>query len=239
MELKRSLREQVRDIILAKIANGELEPGDRIVEARLIEELQASNIPVREAIRELVAKRVLDSAPHKGAWVRKPSLAEAIEAFRVRAILDAGAAHMAIDQLRGNCDHLRRAAEGTAEAVAAEDVLKFLRHNRELHRGIIEATQNECLLRTWDAVSIEVHGMLPTGVFSSLDREALVDDHMAIVEALHRGDAEKAASLMTLHANRMVECLGQVRDNEQTGEVAAPRRPPHNIARTRAVKDAT
>ncbi len=83
MTLQRSsLREQVRDLLLERIANGELKPGDRIVEARLVEELQASNIPVREAIRELVAKRVLDSAPHKGAWVRQPSVLEAIEAYK-------------------------------------------------------------------------------------------------------------------------------------------------------------
>lgn len=223
MELKRSLREQVREIILAKIADGALMPGDRIVEARLVEELRASNIPVREAIRELVAKRVLDSAPHKGAWVRQPSLLEAIEAFQIRAILDAGAAHMAVDQLRGKCDDLRRAAKGTAESYVARDFLGFLRYNKELHRSIVEATRNDCLLRTWDSVNVEIHGLFASGLLDVVDANVLVQDHMAIVKALDSGDAEEAASLMTLHANRMVKWLGQVRDKERTGEVAAPR----------------
>lgn len=223
MELKRSLREQVRDIILAKIANGELMPGDRIVEARLIEELHASNIPVREAIRELVAKRVLDSAPHKGAWVRQPSISEAIQAFQVRAILDAGAAHLSIARLRGNCDHLRRSAEGTAETYAADDFLGFLRHNKEFHRSIVEATQNDCLLRAWDAVGVEIHGLFATGSLDPVDTNVLIQDHMAIVEALDRGDAEDAASLLKLHSDRMVEWLGQVVDSQQAGEVAIPR----------------
>jgi DNA-binding GntR family transcriptional regulator len=216
MKLKRSsLREQVHDFLLAKIARGELKPGDRIVEARLIEELQASNIPVREAIRELVAKRVLDSAPHKGAWVRQPSILEAIEAFKVRAMLDAGAVHMAIDQLCGNCDHLRIAAKGTADALVVQDVPGFLKHNRDLHRSIVEATDNACLLRTWDSVSIDLHGLFAEGFLEPVDPAVLVDDHLAIVEALDRGDAEKAASLLALHANRLVQCLGQVHEAEQ------------------------
>jgi DNA-binding GntR family transcriptional regulator len=223
MELKRSsLREQVREIILAKVASGDLQPGDRIVEARLVEELRTSNIPVREAIRELVAERVLESAPHKGAWVRKPSIDEAIEAFAVRAILDAGAARMAVNQLRGRSEHLREAAEGTAEAAAANDFNAFARHNRALHRGIVEATRNSCLLRTWDSANIEVHGLLAMGSLELVDREALVNDHMAIVDALHRGDGEKAASLLSLHARRMVECLSHAREREQQTQVSSP-----------------
>jgi len=56
-----SLSAQVRDAIEGKIATGELAPGDRIVEARIAAELHVSSIPVREAIRELVAKRVLEA----------------------------------------------------------------------------------------------------------------------------------------------------------------------------------
>jgi DNA-binding GntR family transcriptional regulator len=220
MELQRSsLREQVRDVILAKIASGELKTGDRVVEARLVEELQASNIPVREAIRELVAKRVLDSAPHKGAWVRQPSISEAIEAFAVRAILDAGAARLAAHHLQGNCGHLREAAEGTAEAVAADDFNSFAKHNRAIHRGIIEATKNSCLLRAWDDVDMEVHGLLAIGSFDLIDRHDLVNDHLAIVDALDCGNGEEAASLLSMHDYRMVKCLNQALEREKSTQV--------------------
>ncbi len=223
MALKRSsLRQQVRDVILAKIASGELEPGDRIVEARLVEELQASNIPVREAIRELVAKRVLDSAPHKGAWVRQPSIVEAIEAFTVRGVLDAAAARLAIGSLRGKCDHLRRAADGTGEALASEDFVAFLRHNQDLHRGIVEAAQNECLLRAWDSVSIEIHGLFGQGFLELVDSALLVEDHKAIVDALNRGAAEEAASLQEHHAYRMVAWLNHAHEIEHRTKAASP-----------------
>ena len=62
-----SLSEQVRNHILARIATGQFPPGHKIVEARIAEELHVSTIPVREAIRELVAKRVLEYLVHRGS----------------------------------------------------------------------------------------------------------------------------------------------------------------------------
>jgi DNA-binding GntR family transcriptional regulator len=90
-----SLSEQVRNYILAKIARGELAPGDRIVEARIAEELKVSSIPVREAIRELIAKRILEYTVHKGARVRQVSMAETVDALHVKAVLEALATRLA------------------------------------------------------------------------------------------------------------------------------------------------
>ena len=80
-----SVHEQIREVLLQRIGCGELAPGERIVESRLTKEFAVSAIPVREAIRELVAKGVLDSAAHKGAWVREVSVTETIEAFPLAA----------------------------------------------------------------------------------------------------------------------------------------------------------
>jgi DNA-binding GntR family transcriptional regulator len=84
----------VRNHILARIATGQFPPGYKIVEARIAEELHVSTIPVREAIRELVAKRVLEYLVHRGARVREVSMAETIDALRVKAVLEALAARL-------------------------------------------------------------------------------------------------------------------------------------------------
>ncbi len=65
-----SLSQQVRNHILNKIAVGELAPGDKVIESHIAAELHVSTIPVREAIRELAAIRVLDYWVHRGARVR-------------------------------------------------------------------------------------------------------------------------------------------------------------------------
>ena len=77
---RNSVPQQIRERLLEQIARHALRPGDRLVEAKIAEEMGTSSIPVREAIRELVAMRILESAPHRGAWVRQVSLQETIEA---------------------------------------------------------------------------------------------------------------------------------------------------------------
>jgi len=102
---RHSLRDQIRETLLKRIGAGELQPGDRIVEARLAEEFGVSSIPIREAIRELVAMRVLEFANHKGAWVRQISLAETVEGLEIKA-LEAGHARKAAELLVSHAKHL-------------------------------------------------------------------------------------------------------------------------------------
>ena len=96
-----SLSEQVRVNLVEKINNGRLLPGDRIVEARVAEELHVSSIPVREAIRGLVAERILEYNVHKGVRVRQVSMAETVDALRVKAVLEGLAARLAGPRLKG------------------------------------------------------------------------------------------------------------------------------------------
>lgn len=48
-----TLRENVTKVIREKILNRELQPGMRIIEQNLSEELEVSRGPIREALRQL------------------------------------------------------------------------------------------------------------------------------------------------------------------------------------------
>ncbi len=135
---RQSLREQVRDALLAKIGSGELQPGDRVVEAQIASELQVSPIPIREAIRELVAMGVLHSEIHRGAWVREVSLPETIEALEVRSALDVLAVRKVAKRLRGQCGPLRQIVAAIVDAAKQRDFVAFQQHNQSFHRHILE-----------------------------------------------------------------------------------------------------
>ena len=106
-----SISQQIREHLLDQIARGRMQPGDRVIEAQVASEMNVSSIPVREAIRELVAMGILQSAPHQGAWVRKVCLLETIQAFDVRSVLEPLAVESAAAQLQGKCDQLRQIAK--------------------------------------------------------------------------------------------------------------------------------
>ena len=67
----RSLHDQVANRVRDLIIDGTLEPGSRIDEAHLIEELGVSRTPFREALRTLAAEGLVIVRPSKGSVVRK------------------------------------------------------------------------------------------------------------------------------------------------------------------------
>ena len=68
-----NLDEQIAEYLSAQIIRGELEPGERILEARLAEELGVSRGPIREALRILERKRLVKLIPRRGAKVTEMS----------------------------------------------------------------------------------------------------------------------------------------------------------------------
>lgn len=82
------LREQVKDVLLQRIVSGELEPGERLVETRIAQELGTSQAPVREALRDLELLRLVESEPFRGSRVRVFDEEEMIEVYPVRASLE-------------------------------------------------------------------------------------------------------------------------------------------------------
>jgi DNA-binding GntR family transcriptional regulator len=64
-----NLAEHIADYIGDKIVRLEMAPGERIYEARLAEELGVSRSPIREALRILERKRLVELVPRRGARV--------------------------------------------------------------------------------------------------------------------------------------------------------------------------
>src|SRR5512145_2010478 len=102
-------RERAKDVILQRIVSGEYEPGARLVETRIAQELGVSQAPVREALRDLEQLGCIVHEPFRGCSVRAFSAGELLEAFPVRAALEALAARLAAERITEN--ELLRLAE--------------------------------------------------------------------------------------------------------------------------------
>ena len=68
-----TLAEQISDFLSHQIIRMEIKPGARIIESKLAQELGTSKAPVREALRILEKKRLVEIVPRKGARVTKTS----------------------------------------------------------------------------------------------------------------------------------------------------------------------
>jgi DNA-binding GntR family transcriptional regulator len=202
-----SLSEQVRNHILNMIAVGNLAPGDRIVEARIASELNVSSIPVREAIRELVAKRVLEYVVHKGARVREVSMAETVDALQVKAVLEALAARLAGPRLGECVAQLRDYVKPMRGLLVRHDFVKFQDRNQSFHRAIVEASRNPILLTLWDTLAFEVRTRFIMDHLKVVDPDQLTGEHEIVLRAIEDSDAERVAELLMTHSHHLIEGL--------------------------------
>ena len=125
-------------MILERILTGVYEPGERLVETRLAKEFETSQVPVREALRELEVLRFVESEPFRGARVRAVSRAEMVEIFPVRSAIEEVAVRLATVQLDGDVEELERHLGAMEKAAADGDLQEQVDSDVAFHRTIVE-----------------------------------------------------------------------------------------------------
>jgi DNA-binding GntR family transcriptional regulator len=195
---RENIGDRVRKILLDRILDGTYPPGHRLVELDIARELGVSQGPVREALGQLEALRLVESAPYRGTRVRQVSEREMREAHEVRAVLEQFAAQLGASRLGATAPALRAEVAQMEHAGEAGDVERFAHHDLAFHQIIVDAADNRCLRRTWEALGVEmrIRQLLSRGAF---DLKAVASVHLPIVEALEAGDGVEAGHLLRMH----------------------------------------
>ncbi|WP_455355456.1 GntR family transcriptional regulator [Streptomyces sp. SYSU K217416] len=187
-----SLREQIREHIVEGIVSGRWKPGERIVERRIAVELQVSQTPVREALRELESLRLIESAPNKGVRVRNLSAADLEEIYPVRAGLEQIAAELAAPRLAEDVSMLEPHVAALHEADRKADGTAQVLHTVGFHRELVRAAGNSVLLHTWESLGIEVFTALSIRWLGTV-QQSYAEEHEALVDAFRRRDPQIGA----------------------------------------------
>ena len=208
--IKRSvLSDQVKGRLLQAILDGRYPPGARIVETRVAREFGTSQAPVREALRDLEALGVVETAPFRGARVRQPSTEELIEAFDVRSILEVRGAHLAMASATpGDMDTLRGFLDQMGEAAAAGDPYAEAMADAAFHGHIMHLSGNATLERVWRTLEPFLRTYI-TIVSPGVDRRAVADRHEPIIEAFEKGDEDLVRQAFQTHFDLAAKSLAK------------------------------
>jgi DNA-binding GntR family transcriptional regulator len=194
----RALSVRIRETLIERIARGHYSGGERLVELKLAEEFGTSQLPVREALRDLEMAGLVTSRPRRGSFV-KPFVAKAQkEIYLVRGALEEAAAREATVKLKGDVSALQVHVEGMRKAAGADDRDGMVFHSMAFHRTIVAAAGNELLLKLWDSLHLEIHTRVTVSE-AGIDLAAAAESHQPIVDAIAKGDVELACRLSREH----------------------------------------
>jgi len=212
------LSEQVKGRLLKAILDGTYPPGARIVETRVAKEFGTSQAPVREALRDLEALGVVESAPFKGARVRQPSTEELLEAFEVRAILEGHGAVLAMENMTEAAftalDDLTEAMRAAAEE---GDPYREAMADTEFHRLIMRHSGNATLVRVWGTLEPFLRTYI-TIVSPGVNRRAVAERHIPITNAMRRRNPELIEETFRDHFAKAASALAEVWPERQTAD---------------------
>ncbi|MFR9777039.1 GntR family transcriptional regulator [Micromonospora sp. MS34] len=193
------------------IATGRLRPGEQIVQDALALELGVSRVPLREALKILEGEGQVTYVAHRGYFVTRLSLADLLEVYRIREILEAEAVRVAVPQM--TTEDVQRLEEAEREVQAAAevvDVVAMTQANRRFHFSLIEACGLPRLVRIirllWDAT--EVYRSV---YYTEPHNRALVEaEHRSLVAAVKAGDVEQALHMLDEHRRHAIAALRPV-----------------------------
>jgi DNA-binding GntR family transcriptional regulator len=181
--VRTGLGDQIRQVLIDGITSGRLQPGERIVERRIAAELGVSQAPVREALRQLEALRLVETVPNRGARVREFTEEDFAEFFPVRAGLEETAADLAVSRLAGRVEVF----DGHIERLAAAEAPDVMRHSIAFHREIVEAAGNRLLRSVWESLGIEIWTTLSVRRHHT-ELCGKTAEHIEIADAFRRQD---------------------------------------------------
>lgn len=187
--LRTGLADQIREFIVEGISSGRWEPGERVVERRIAAELGVSQGPVREALRQLEAQRLIETLPNRGARVRDFTEQDLAEIFPVRAGLERTAVELALPRLAGRLDALEEHNRRLGEAAREGDLHEQMRLSIDFHREIVESAGNRLLVSVWEGLGIELWTTLSLRLHHT-EIYSKSAEHAELIEAFRRADPD-------------------------------------------------
>ncbi|WP_149180325.1 GntR family transcriptional regulator [Streptomyces sp. TRM49041] len=187
--------------IRADIISGVLPRGSRLTEEQLARRYGVSRVPVREALRTLESEGFVTSRRHVGACVAEPTEQEAADLLEMRTLLEPlGAARAAQRRTDAHLKVLRglvRLGQERARRGQGEDLRSL---GAWFHETLAQASASPGLTALLAQLRHKIAWMY--AIEEPVQPTEVWTEHGAIVDAVARGDAERARALTAQHVER-------------------------------------
>jgi DNA-binding GntR family transcriptional regulator len=210
----RQLHHWVADRLRADILEGRLKPGEWLRQERLAQAYGVSQMPVREALKQLAAEGLVEHVPYRGVRIVEFSPEDVEDLYACRAFIEGMAARSAAQNVtKEELAELRDIHEQMVRCKTPEELAKYRELNRRFHGLIFSASRRSYIVRTlaqlWSAFPTMLWSNIPGIAVTSVPGRDEPDaaEHEEIVEALAARDADRAESAVRRHIESAGEML--------------------------------
>lgn len=187
------IRDSVFSILRNAILDKKLEPGQRLVERNIAEQLGVSRTPVREAIRKLELERLVTHIPRKGVVVSGFTKADIIEILLIRASLEALICSIAATKIKSKeVERLESLSKEITEEHGKGNFKKSNQLNDKFHEIVYRAAESPRLYNLFNTLREYITKFTQVAYSKPGRQEEVWSEHHEIIEALRNHDSARA-----------------------------------------------
>lgn len=202
------LREIVCEALRDAIQRGILQPGERLMEVQLAEELGISRTPVREAIRKLEQEGYVIMVPRRGTYVSSMSVRDVKEIFEIRSALESLSTVLAAMRIEPEeLEKLRALLTEIEGHIKRKDLDKIVETDIEFHGLLYQVSRNERLVAIISNLKDQLARFRTLSMSYPGRLQETLQEHRAMVEAIANGDLDAARDAAERHMEQAEETL--------------------------------
>jgi DNA-binding GntR family transcriptional regulator len=209
---RRSLSEDVVDLLRAALVRGAFEPGEHLNESGLAEKLGVSRGPIREAFVELEREGLLTLERHRGARVTRLSLSDIDEIYELRKALERLAVERAVrhatdEDFAAMTDVVKR----LRQAVKDVDLHEVVSLDVRFHDLIYFAAHHSRLYLSWSTLRPQIETFLHSRSTDTNDYlNKAVREHTELLDVLRTRSKRNATRLIDSHIRASYDRLSEL-----------------------------
>ena len=198
--------------LLDLIMGGGVDPDTPLSERKLAVSLEIGRTHLREARRDLARDGILEVRPVRRTFVRHLSIEDVQEIYEVRHSLEGMAAFLSAE--RGPTPELIAYGPKFCDMIddpRAHDPAEIYETGAEFHLEVFRSARNRQLLKIYETLRLRFRLALHLPSYFDHDqvRES-VQEHLAILEAIERGDGQAAQRLICDHLSKGLEVRARI-----------------------------
>lgn len=200
---KKSLSEQVAEVVCNEIGEGRFKLGQMISEAQISAELGVSRTPVREAFSRLEFQGLLITKPQSGTYVFDINQATFSDLSQVRTCLELQGFQLSHNNAAGPLiQDLNDLGVQMTEARKQKNFQEYRALDRAFHNKFITHSGNQLLVELYEPISLKINALFNSNFMTGAFSDTAHQDHLLIPRQLAEKQFDQALETVGTHLCR-------------------------------------